>query len=109
MGWPGAFISQDTEIGRECRIVGRLHRGFEDGLECHTRLLRKHAKKCFAIFQATEVASVSYEEARCLPKSLEAVVGCLHGCCAREVRVRVRKETEGAQVFERRANDRVRR
>ena len=66
-------------------------------------------KKCFAIFQAAEVAGVSFEEARCLPKSLEAVVGCLQGCCAREVRVRARKETEVVQDFGRQANDRAQR
>ena len=46
----------------------------EDGLECHTRLFHKNAKKCFAIFQAAEVARMPDEEVSCLPKSLEVVV-----------------------------------
>ena len=57
------------EIGRECRVVGCPLQSTEDGLNGYTRLFHKHAKKCFAIFQATEVAGLVDEEAGCLSES----------------------------------------
>ena len=60
---PKPLISKDGEIGRGFGIVGCLRQGFEDGLECHTRLFYKHAKKSFAIFQAAEMPGMTDEEA----------------------------------------------
>ena len=99
---PTSLVSKDGEIGRECGIVGCPRRGFEDGLECHTRLFHKLAKKSFATFQTAEAAGMPDEEASCLPMLIEADVCCLLGCCAHGVKVRTGKKSEGVQVFGRR-------
>jgi hypothetical protein len=76
---PIPLVSKDRDIGRECGIVGCPRRGLKDGLECHTRIFHKHAKKGFAVFQAAEIAGMPDEEAGCLPKSLESIMRCMMG------------------------------
>ena len=60
---PRSLVSKDREIGSEYGIVGCPRRGLEDVLECHIRLFRKHAKKCFATFHSAEIAGMTGEEA----------------------------------------------
>ena len=56
-------------------------RGSEDGFERYTRLLHKHAEKCLAIFDPSEVTGVADEEAGCLPESFEAILCVLEDYC----------------------------
>jgi hypothetical protein len=44
----------------------------EDSFECHIRLLYKHAKKGFAVFNAAEMMGVPDEVAGLLPGALKA-------------------------------------
>ena len=71
---PRFLVPWDREIGGECRVAGCLLRSAEDGLKGYARLFYKHAKKCFAIFQAAEIAGVADEEAGCLLESFESVL-----------------------------------
>jgi hypothetical protein len=63
-------------------------------------------KKCFAIFEAAEVAGMPDEETSCFLEPLEAFVCCLLCCCPYGVRVWTGKESEGAQVLGRGTKDR---